>query len=126
MILRVARHTADLQKIRSFYLDILGFQLLGQFEKHNGYDGIFIGKAGSNWHLEFTASNEKPTHQSDEDDVIVLYPENKTDYETLIHKISENHVTFIPSKNPYWNKNGKMIVDPDGFGIIISPLKIKL
>ncbi|WP_395076581.1 hypothetical protein [Flavobacterium sp.] len=32
-------------------------------------------------------------------------------------------IDFIKSKNPFWNENGKIIVDPDGFGIIISNLK---
>ncbi|WP_394335993.1 hypothetical protein [Flavobacterium laiguense] len=31
----------------------------------------------------------------------------------------------MTSKNPYWNENGKMVLDPDGFRIVISPLKAK-
>jgi hypothetical protein len=44
MTFRFARHTNDLERIKSFYITILGFELLGSFENHNGYDGIFIGK----------------------------------------------------------------------------------
>ena len=44
MTFRFARHTNDLEQIKSFYIDILGFELLGDFENHNDYDGIFIGK----------------------------------------------------------------------------------
>jgi catechol 2,3-dioxygenase-like lactoylglutathione lyase family enzyme len=123
MKLRVARHTDNLEKIRSFYVDILGFEVLGQFEKHAGYDGIFIGKSGCDWHLEFTQSIEKANHRADEDDIMVLYPLNKPEYEAMIQKLSDNKIEFIPAKNPYWNENGKMCLDPDGFRIVISPLK---
>ena len=42
MTFRFARHTNDLEQIKSFYIAILGFELLGTFENHNGYDGVFI------------------------------------------------------------------------------------
>lgn len=129
MILRVARHTDNLQKIEDFYVNILGFERLGGFQNHNNYDGIFIGKPNLDWHFEFTKSNEKANHYFDEDDILVLYPETILEYDNLLNKISANHVSFVISKNPYWNDSevsgGKMFLDPDGFRIIISPLKAK-
>lgn len=44
MKLRFARHTNNLEKIKSFYINTLGLELLGSFENQNNYDGIFIGK----------------------------------------------------------------------------------
>jgi len=123
MILRVARHTNDLEKIKSFYIDILGFELLGGFENHNNYDGIFIGKPDLDWHFEFTKSNDNANHIPDEDDIIVLYPKTISEYNQLIDKILNNNISLITSKNPYWNENGKMLLDPDDFRIIISDLK---
>jgi len=125
MNLRVARHTNDLEKIKSFYIDILGFELLGSFENHDNYDGIFIGKPNLDWHFEFTKSNEKSNHISDEDDIIVLYPETILQYNQLIDNIEKFDISIIASKNPYWNVNGKLFTDPDGFRIIISHLKAK-
>ena len=124
MTLRVARHTNNLEKIEAFYLDILGFERLGGFQDHNGYEGIFIGKPDLNWHFEFTQSEEKAQHTFDEDDIIVLYPETILEYSVLIDSISKS-VSFISSKNPYWNENGKMFLDPDGFRIIVSDIKAK-
>jgi catechol 2,3-dioxygenase-like lactoylglutathione lyase family enzyme len=124
MNLRVARHTNNLEKIKSFYIDILGFELLGSFENHNNYDGVFIGKPNLDWHFEFTISNEKAQHSFDEDDIFVLYPEKIIDYNILINNLLANCVSIIISKNPYWNENGKMFLDPDGYRIVISPLKI--
>lgn len=123
MTFRFARHTNNLEKINSFYIDILGFELLGGFENHNFYDGIFIGKPNENWHLEFTKSEETIEFNFGDDDYLVFYPENHSEYNAIIESISKNNIAFITSKNPYWNENGKIILDPDGFSIIISNLK---
>ncbi|TGD59649.1 VOC family protein [Flavobacterium humi] len=125
MDLRVARHTNDLEKIKSFYIDVLKFEWLGGFENHSGYDGIFIGKPDAGWHFEFTVSNEKANHFPDEDDIIVLYPGTISEYDQLLGNLSENAIPVIAAKNPYWNENGKMFLDPDGFRIILSHLKAR-
>ena len=123
MKLRFARHTNNLDQIKSFYINILGFELLGSFDNHNNYDGIFIGKPTLDWHLEFTKSHEKVNFNFNEEDYLVFYPENEIEYKEIINRISENKIQFIESKSPYWNENGKLILDPDGFGVIISNLK---
>jgi hypothetical protein len=125
MTLRVARHTNDLKSIENFYVNILGFERLGGFQSHNNYDGVFIGKPNLDWHFEFTQSKDKANHTFDEDDIIVLYPETILEFNRLIINILNNTISIIASKNPYWNENGKIFVDPDGYRIIISSLKAK-
>jgi catechol 2,3-dioxygenase-like lactoylglutathione lyase family enzyme len=125
MTLRIARHTNDLEKIKSFYIDILGFELLGSFVNHDNYDGIFIGKPNLDWHLEFTKSNDLANHTFDEDDILVFYTETILEYKTLINNLLNGTFSTITSKNSYWNENGKMFLDPDGYRIVISDLKIK-
>ena len=126
MKLRVARHTNDLENIKSFYVNILGLEILGGFENHNNYDGIFMGKPSENWHLEFTKSKEKINILCNEEDYLVFYPENQLEHDQILKNIEANNIKFITSKNPYWNENGKIILDPDGFGIIISQQNIKI
>lgn len=123
MILRVARHTNNLNKIENFYVDILGFERLGGFQNHNNYDGVFIGKPDSDWHFEFTQSKTKADHKFDEDDIIVIYPDTITKYNKLLESLLENDIKKITAINPYWNENGQMFLDPDGYRIVISPLK---
>ena len=125
MTFRFARHTNDLKQIKFFYIDILGFELLGGFENHNGYDGVFIVKSSDNWHLEFTKSEEIVHFDFNEDDILVFYPNSKMEFDSFINKIQSTKIKFINAKNPYWNENGKMFLDPDGYRIIISDLKIK-
>jgi len=125
MTFRFARHTNNLEQLKSFYIDVLGLEILGGFENHNGYDGIFIGKPNENWHLEFTKSNETVSFNFGEDDILVFYPNTKLEFELIHQNLKANEVQTIKAKNPYWNENGKMILDPDGYRIIISNLKIK-
>lgn len=125
MTFRFARHTNDLEQIKSFYIAILGFELLGAFENHNGYDGVFIGKSNENWHLEFTKTKEVICFDFREDDILVFYPESKMEFDLLINILQSHEIEFIKAKNPYWNENGKMILDPDGYRILISDLKIR-
>ena len=126
MFLRVARHTNNLEIIENFYVDILGFERLGGFQNHNNYDGIFIGKPGLDWHFEFTQSQTKANHTFDEDDVIVLYPKTISDYNDLKKKLLQYSVSIINAINPFWNENGQMFQDPDGYRIVISPLKAEI
>lgn len=124
MNVRFARHTNNLNTIKSFYIDILGLELLGSFENHNGYDGVFIGIPNTDWHLEFTKSNDIISFNFNEDDILVLYPNTKIEYNILINNILKNNISSVTSKNPYWNENGKMYLDPDGYHVVISNLKI--
>lgn len=123
MFLRVARHTNDLERIVDFYVNILGFELLGDFQNHNNYDGVFIGKSGLYWHFEFTKSHEEANHTFDPDDVIVLYPKSILEYDELISRLIHNNISILIANNPFWNENGKMFLDPDGYRIVLSPLK---
>ncbi len=126
MTFRFARHTNNLEFLKSFYIEVLGLELLGGFENHNGYDGVFIGKPNENWQLEFTKSNEVVSFQFAEEDVLVFYPHSKIEFELIHSRLLTNKTEFIKSKNPYWNENGIMILDPDGYPIIISHLKTKI
>jgi catechol 2,3-dioxygenase-like lactoylglutathione lyase family enzyme len=124
MTFRYARHTNNLEQLKSFYIDVLGLELLGGFKNHDGYDGIFIGKQDENWHLEFTQSDEVANHTFDDDDLLVFYPNSKLEFEILKEKLESHSIQLVESKNPYWNENGIQFLDPDGFGIVISYLNI--
>ncbi|WP_395061561.1 VOC family protein [Flavobacterium sp.] len=124
MTFRYARHTNNLEQLKSFYIDVLSLELLGSFENHDGYDGVFIGKQEENWHLEFTQSDEIAHHTFDEDDLLVFYPNSKLEFELLQEKLEHHSVVFMQSKNPYWNENGIQFLDPDGFRIVVSHLRI--
>lgn len=125
MVLRVARHTDNLELLVKFYTEVIGLDIIGEFKNHEGYDGVFLGKENLDWHLEFTTSDEKATHQPDLDDLLVFYPQTRATYDRLLERIAANNIPHTQAKNPYWNQNGILILDPDNYGIIISGLRIK-
>ena len=123
MNFRFARHTDNIEPIIKFYRDLLGLEVIGEFNNHDKYDGVFIGKVGLNWHLEFTTSEESPKHQTDKDDLLVFYLESEEEYISVKQKFDDNGLSSVQSKNPYWNNNGSTYLDPDGFRIVITIMK---
>lgn len=125
MIFRAARHTSKLQAITEFYTAVLGFSVLGSFEGHQQYDGVFLGKPHLDWHLEFTTSKSSVKHSSDADDLMVFYPTDRKEYDAILDTIQKEGIETLEPENPYWRINGTMIRDPDDFRIIISHQKIR-
>lgn len=123
MIVRIARHTNKIEALKIFYTELIGLKILGEFYNHDGYDGVFVGKEDLNWHLEFTTSSDKAKQIIDDDDLLVFYPESERDYENILERIKAKRIKIENAKNPYWNQNGILIKDPDGFSVIISDLK---
>ncbi len=52
--LRVARPSDDLDALVAFYRDALGFEVIGSFEDHAGFDGVMLGHPEQPYHFEFT------------------------------------------------------------------------
>lgn len=120
MKFRVARHTTDLAAHIYFYCDVAGFELLGSFRDHDGYDGVFIGKKGMDWHLEFTASAGAPDHHPDDDDLLVFYVEDENSLQEIKERFARHSVTSHEPKNPYWHRRGILYKDPDGYGVLFT------
>ena len=68
---RVARPARDLTRSTRFYRDLIGLPLLGGFENHDGYNGVFFALPGGA-ELELTAGPAQPALSTDED-LLVLY-----------------------------------------------------
>ena len=124
MEFRSARHTDNLKSIVEFYTNLLGLEVLFSFENHNDYSGAFLGKKDHDWHLEFTTSKNKAEHEFDVEDVLVFYPTTQNEYDGIVERIETFNIEKIKAKNPFWDDNGIMIKDPDGFRVIICNMKI--
>ena len=125
MEFRYARHTQKIESLIYFYTSVLNFEILGKFENHDGYDGVFLGIKGENWHLEFTQNEEKPQSHFDEDDALVLYPKTQETYEEILENLKKFEVPLLEPKNPYWRDKGVCFEDCDHYKIIISKEKIQ-
>ncbi|MEZ4910073.1 MAG: VOC family protein [Saprospiraceae bacterium] len=120
MTFRYARHTIDLIKIEKFYTEIIGLEKLGSFTNHNNYNGLFLGHRNSNWHLEFTTSNDIPKSKFDDDDVLVFYVNSDVEIQNIKLTLRQKNIKLETPKNPYWAKTGIMISDPDNFKVIFT------
>ena len=56
---RMARPTNQLSEVVNFYQRGLGLKVLGQFQNHDGYDGVMLGLPDKDHHLEFTQYKDK-------------------------------------------------------------------
>lgn len=117
---RVARPTDQLDKIKEFYVDGLGLEVVGHFENHQGYDGLMIGLPGKVYHLEFTQHVDgspcpAPTH----DNLLVFYMPDAKQIEVVVNRLDSLGYPVMEPENPYWAERGKTIEDPDGWRIVL-------
>jgi len=121
---RIARPTNDLARSVEFYRGVLGLQHTGGFEGHDGYDGAFFALPGGG-ELELTAGPVPPTEWSEED-LLVLYLPGHAELQRWEGVLAGHGVSVIPAANPYWNRNGITVRDPDGFRVVLATRDVSL
>ena len=126
-IMRVARPTDNLNEISRMYQQGLGFSVLGQFENHDGFDGIILGHINHPYHLEFTHHREtKVGGAPTSDNLLIFYIENVRDWKNACVRMASAGFNIIPSYNPYWDKVGKTFEDTDGYRVVLQNAAWKL
>lgn len=118
--LRVAKPTADLDSIAAMYREGLGFETLGSFEDHEGFDGVMLGIPGAAYHLEFThdRAGEAPP-RPDPDDHCVFYFEDRGRFEARCDAMDRAGFRTVASHNPYWDRRGRTFEDPEGRRVVL-------
>ncbi len=119
--LRIARPTDNLEKITEMYVNGLGFELLGKFNGHNGFDGAIIGHKDHNYHLEFThhlgtTVGLAPT----KDNLLVFYFSDSSVWLKCCEQMLAAGFKLVPSYNEYWNVVGKTFEDIDGYRVVLQ------
>ena len=119
--LRIARPTNDIPAIVEFYRDVLGFEVLGQFTDHDGFDGVMLGHANAAYHLEFTC---QPGHRAPPaptaEHLLVFYVPDEKEWRAIVQRIEARQHRPVKSHNPYWDRSGRTYEDPDGYRIVIQ------
>lgn len=118
--IRVARPTDQLKEVVDFYCNGLGLKKIGSFEDHEGYDGVMIGLPDSSYHLEFTQhKNGSQCLAPTKDNLLVLYIPDKKAIEEITNRLNTMGYPTVAPENPYWEKSGVTIEDPDGWRIVL-------
>ena len=119
--LRIARPSNDLASLEHFYGGILGFEVVGSFVDHEGFDGIMLGHPNCSYHLEFTTHADHPAPPApSQEHLLVFYIPEKEVWEATIQKLEALGLDPVVSLNPYWDRSGRTYEDPDGYRIVIQ------
>ena len=113
---RIARQTARLDELVAFYSDRLGLPELTRFVDHDGYSGVILNLPGTGAHLEFTATQHSAPPTPHVEDLLVLYVGR---WEAVDELVARSAAPIVPSANPYWDRVGVTVLDPDGFRVVL-------
>jgi hypothetical protein len=120
-VLRIARPTDNIQLIAQMYQQGLGFELLGQFEDHQGFDGIIIGHPEHGYHLEFTHHRGTRVGRAPtQDNLMVFYIPNAEEWRQQGEQMEKAGFAKVASPNPYWDQTGSTFEDADGYRVVLA------
>jgi catechol 2,3-dioxygenase-like lactoylglutathione lyase family enzyme len=119
--LRIARPTDNLAEIVRFYRDGLGFEIIGSFEDHDGFDGVMLGHSGLAYHLEFTHHRGHQVGRApSKDNLLVFYLPDVDEWQRAVERLAANGYQPVESYNPYWDTQGKTFEDADGYRVVLQ------
>ena len=119
--IRIARPTDNLDEVVRFYRDGIGFEIIGSFRDHDGFDGVMLGHKGAAYHLEFTCkTGHRVGRAPTADNLLVFYVPDAGKWELAATRLQRNGYKPVKSFNPYWDKVGKTFEDPDGYRIVLQ------
>ncbi|MDM5188707.1 VOC family protein [Bacillus sp. DX4.1] len=117
---RIARPTDKFEEVIKFYEEGLGLKRIGEFQNHEGYDGVMFGIPDVEYHLEFTKHiNGSPCPAPTKDNLLVFYIPDKAEIEKINNRLNAMGYYEVEPENPYWKEKGTTIEDPDGWRIVL-------
>lgn len=118
---RVARPVTDLARTETMYRQGLGFQRLGHFRDHAGFDGVMLGEPGGAYHFEFTYCRTHPVAPTPTpEDLLVFYVPDRADWERRCEAMVAAGFQPVASLNPYWDHDGRTFEDADGYRVVVQ------
>ncbi|GAB2931852.1 VOC family protein [Rhodococcus aerolatus] len=115
--LRLARPTAALPAAERFWTVGAGAGVLWRAGPDEPHAMLAVGFPGAAWHLELVEDGTVPTPTAE--DLLVLYlgaPVAQDDLERLTAAGGR----VVAAHNPYWDRWGTTVVDPDGYRLVLS------
>jgi hypothetical protein len=85
-----------------------------------GHALLMLGWSGAAWHLELVGDPEGKTPPAPtEEDLLVLYLGGALD-EDVVDRLVRAGGERVVACNPYWERWGVTIEDPDGYRLVLS------
>jgi catechol 2,3-dioxygenase-like lactoylglutathione lyase family enzyme len=118
---RIARPVTDMSRTEAMYREGLGLLRLGQFQDHEGFDGVMLGDPGGAYHFEFTHCRARPIKPTPTpEDLLVFYLPEREEWERRCEAMEAAGFKEVASSNPYWGKRGRTFEDPDAYRVVIQ------
>lgn len=124
MPIRVARPTQNLAVAEHFYVTGLGLAVLYRSEAADNDPCelgslLMLGIPGAAWHLELVHNPHHPLLPAPTaEDLLVLYLGKPVDPLLLAHLEAAGGERVIAA-NPYWDRWGVTVLDPDGYRLVL-------
>lgn len=119
--IRIARPTDHLDEVVTFYRDGLGFEVLGSFEDHDGFDGVMLGPPDEQVHFEFTRQRGHSVGRAPtQDHLITFYLPDRDSWQEAVTRLRAQGYEPVLSYNPYWDQQGLTFEDPDGYRVVLQ------
>ena len=118
--LRFVRSSRNYKATVEFYRDLVGLQVIDEFQDSYGEDGTIFGLPGWPTHLEIVRSRDDsdPIHTFDD---IVFYLSDEVAVQEATRIFRANGVKAAP-QHPYWDDwGGTTFLDPDGRKVVYVP-----
>jgi len=120
-ILRIARPSDNLADVSRMYIEGLGFEMLGDFSDHDGFDGVIIGHQFHAYHLEFTHHrNTRVGKAPTQDNLLVFYIADHDEWKMSCEQILKAGFKSVASYNTYWDILGCTFEDIDGYRVVLQ------
>ena len=120
--IRIARSSRDLNQAERFWVDGLGLEVLYRAgtDAEGGHALLMLGWPKAAWHLELVEDpNGQTPPSSTDEDLLVLYVGGLID-EKAVDQLERAGGQRVAARNPYWDRWGVTVVDPDGYRLVLS------
>ena len=114
---RLARPTRDLGAAVRFWVDGVGMAVLWRSGPQEPHQLVAVGWSDATWHLELV-EDPPVTPAPTEEDLLVLYLGGPVE-NGLLTSIEAAGGRRVPARNPYWDRWGVTLEDPDGYRLVL-------
>lgn len=120
--IRLARPSSDLDAAERFWVEGVGLQILWRSGKdvEGGHRLTMVGLPGAPWHLELVDDPDAAAaSMPGPEDLLVIYLGEPADPE-LLDRITAAGGRRVAARNPYWDRWGVTVADPDEHLLVLS------
>ena len=119
---RIVRLTDDLGASVAFYRDGLGFDVLYQFENHDGFDVVMLGARDAAYHLALVHRRGHTAGRApaSADNLLMFYLPKPHVWQRAVARLESLRHKPVKAFNPYWDRKGKAFEDPDRYRVVLQ------